>query len=46
MSIRSQQEPALLLEDDDEQEIIAILAADEWCADAKMLALLEGKAGE
>jgi hypothetical protein len=42
--IKSQREPLLLLEDDDEQEVLAILAADSWCSDEEMLALLEGSA--
>ena len=40
--IKAQKESVLLLEEDDEQEILDILAADEWCSDEKMIALLEG----
>ena len=41
--IKAQKESVLLLEDNDEQEILDILAADEWCSDEKMIALLEGQ---
>ena len=40
--IKAQKESVLLLEEDDEQEILDILAADEWCSDENLIALLEG----